>query len=44
MSIKNFLQLAAAVVLGVECVFAQQPAPYGPLPSKQQVDWLRMEW
>lgn len=44
MSIKNFLQLSAAVVLGVECVFAQQPAPYGPLPSKQQVDWLRMEW
>ena len=20
------------------------PAPYGPLPTQQQVDWLRMEW
>lgn len=20
------------------------PEPYGPLPTKQQVDWLRMEW
>ena len=23
---------------------ATEPAPYGPLPTKQQVDWLRMEW
>ena len=23
---------------------ATAPAPYGPLPTKQQVDWLRMEW
>lgn len=23
---------------------AVEPAPYGPLPTKQQVDWLRMEW
>lgn len=23
---------------------AAEPAPYGPLPTKQQVDWLRMEW
>ena len=23
---------------------SNEPAPYGPLPTKQQVDWLRMEW
>ena len=23
---------------------AAEPAPYGPLPTRQQVDWLRMEW
>ncbi len=22
----------------------KEPEPYGPLPTKQQVDWLRMEW
>lgn len=31
--------------LSLGCVnAADQPAPYGPLPTRQQVDWLRMEW
>lgn len=39
-SIRNMI-LAAC---GLGCVVAQEPAPYGPLPTRQQVDWLRMEW
>ena len=35
--------LAAALSMG--CVQAATPPPaYGPLPTNQQVDWLRMEW
>ncbi len=34
----------ALVALSIGCVAAQHPEPYGPLPSDQQVDWLRMEW
>lgn len=34
----------ALAALSMGCVAAQQPAPYGPLPTSQQVDWLRMEW
>lgn len=35
--------LVAATTLG-GVVAAEPPAPYGPLPTPQQVDWLRMEW
>ncbi len=34
----------ALAALSMGCVAAQQPAPYGPVPTDQQVDWLRMEW
>lgn len=34
----------ALAALSIGCVAAQHPEPYGPLPSDQQVDWLRMEW
>ena len=34
----------ALAALSLGCVAAQQPAPYGPTPTAQQVDWLRMEW
>ena len=34
----------ALAALSLGCVAAQQPAPYGPTPTDQQVDWLRMEW
>ena len=34
----------ALAALSAGCVAAQHPAPYGPIPSEQQVDWLRMEW
>lgn len=30
--------------LGSTLSAAMAPAPYGPLPTTQQVDWLRMEW
>lgn len=40
-------RFARSILMTALCaagVSAQQPAPYGPLPTKQQVDWLRMEW
>ncbi|MBQ2380759.1 MAG: alpha-L-fucosidase [Akkermansia sp.] len=30
--------------LGSTLTAATEPAPYGPLPTEQQVNWLRMEW
>ena len=30
--------------LGSTLTAATAPAPYGPLPTDQQVNWLRMEW
>ena len=42
--LRSFHQLIlTALSLGCASA-ADQPAPYGPLPTKQQVDWLRMEW
>lgn len=44
MNISSLIRSLALAVCGIGCAAAQPPAPYGPLPSKQQVDWLRMEW
>lgn len=34
----------SVMCLGSVLQGATAPAPYGPLPTSQQVDWLRMEW
>lgn len=44
MKMVQAIRLMALAALSVGCVVAQQPAPYGPTPTAQQVDWLRMEW
>ena len=36
--------LLALSFLGCTLSAATAPAPYGPLPTEQQVNWLRMEW
>ena len=36
--------LLALSFLGSTLSAATAPAPYGPLPTEQQVNWLRMEW
>ena len=37
--------ILSALCLGTGVVSAASaPAPYGPLPTEQQVNWLRMEW
>lgn len=43
---KHFLAtlLFGLGVWGTPAQAAEEPAPYGPVPTKQQVDWLRMEW
>lgn len=38
-SITTYLCAMSAAVFA-----AEPPAPYGPVPTKQQVEWLRMEW
>lgn len=35
---------AALCCAGAWLHAADAPAPYGPVPTKQQVDWLRLEW
>ena len=45
MSILHTLRSLTLAAIGLGCAHAAQPpAPYAPLPTKQQVDWLRMEW
>ncbi|MBR5194553.1 MAG: alpha-L-fucosidase [Akkermansia sp.] len=45
MSIFHTLRTLALAAVGFGYAHAAQPpAPYAPLPTKQQVDWLRMEW
>ena len=44
MNLPRFIHVLALSALGLGCTLADQPAPYGPVPTKQQVDWLRMEW
>lgn len=44
---RTLSSLAFSAALGMGLAHAEQPAPpapYGPLPTAQQVDWLRMEW
>ncbi len=43
---KYLLTMLVAGLMGAGWVSsaAEAPKPYGPLPTKQQVDWLRMEW
>lgn len=36
--------LLALGILGCALSAAPAPAPYGPVPTEQQVNWLRMEW
>lgn len=36
--------LLALGFLGCTLSAAPAPAPYGPVPTEQQVNWLRMEW
>ena len=37
--------LVAALLCGIGMAWGKNaPAPYGPLPTEQQVKWLRMEW
>ena len=37
--------ILAALVCGISMAWGNNaPAPYGPLPTEQQVKWLRMEW
>lgn len=38
------IRTMALAALSMGCVAAQHPEPYGPVPTDQQVDWLRMEW
>ena len=41
---KKYL-LALSCLMGTMFVAAEPaPKPYGPLPTEQQVKWLRMEW
>ena len=43
---KQILSLLAGLMLAspAQLAAAPAPAPYGATPTKQQVDWLRMEW
>lgn len=36
--------LLAIIASGTMLHAVPAPAPYGPVPTRQQVDWLRMEW
>ncbi len=50
----NVATMIRKIILTVACMLAatsapqawaaEEPAPYGAVPTKQQVDWLRMEW
>ncbi len=40
----RFARSILMIALCAAGVSAQQPAPYGPVPTNRQVDWLRMEW
>ncbi len=46
MNPRHFVRTITLAALGLCCGAgaAEQPAPYGPLPTSQQVEWLRMEW
>ena len=43
---KKLLKAACLGLLSAMTVLqaAEAPAPYGPVPTEQQVKWLRMEW
>ena len=43
---KKLLKTACLGVLSAMTALqaAEAPAPYGPVPTEQQVKWLRMEW
>ncbi len=42
---RQFFQIGMALLLGgISTQAADEPRPYGPVPTRQQVDWLRMEW
>ena len=43
---KRLLTSLCLALMGTGAVAsaAEAPAPYGPVPTEQQVNWLRMEW
>ncbi|MBR2145660.1 MAG: alpha-L-fucosidase, partial [Akkermansia sp.] len=42
---KQLIRLCMALLLGWNASLgADAPKPYGPVPTDQQVKWLRMEW
>ena len=43
---KHLLAIMGAGILGAGAMVqaATAPVPYGPVPTEQQVNWLRMEW
>ena len=37
--------ICALIAVGSAAAWCSaSPKPYGPVPTEQQVDWLRMEW
>lgn len=38
------LWMTCAAWAGLATAATEAPKPFGPVPTKQQVDWLRMEW
>lgn len=44
MKVFHSLLITALSCLSIAGAKPAAPAPYGPLPTQQQVDWLRMEW